>query len=344
LIDKELSEFIVGIPKAEPHVHLDSVHPALLLRIAERNGASLPFASVDEANSWYSFYDLEDFLQKWEITTAVLQTEQDYYDVAYEMGRDMKHQNTLRREAMFDYTAAHEGRVELEVMLRGLARGRLAVKAEFDVDLLYIANIDRTISSDRSLKFVERIIGYKDEVGLIGLGLESQEVGYPAGPHAPAFRLARENGLKLSAHCGEEYAAGPAGVWEVLDSLEPDRIDHGNQAIRDDALVTHLAQKQIPVNLCPMSNVAINAYEHVSEHPVIALRDKGVLVTISSDDPPFMKHNLVETFIAVAEAFDLGEVDVADLARNSFIASYCGENERRDYLSKLDDWLAAAGT
>jgi adenosine deaminase len=344
LIDKGLSEFIVGIPKAEPHVHLDSVYPALLLRIAERNGASLPFASVDEANSWYSFDDLEDFLQKWEITTAVLQTEQDYYDVAYEMGRDMKHQNTLRREAMFDYTAAHEGRVELEVMLRGLARGRLAVKAEFDVDLLYIANIDRTISPDRSLKFVERIIGYKDEVGLIGLGLESQEVGYPAGPHAPAFRLARENGLKLSAHCGEEYAAGPAGVWEVLDSLEPDRIDHGNQAIRDDALVTHLAQKQIPVNLCPMSNVAINVYEHVSEHPVIALRDKGVLVTISSDDPPFMKHNLVETFMAVAEAFDLGEVDVADLARNSFIASYCGEDERRGYLSKLDDWLAAAGT
>jgi len=343
LIDKKLREFIVGIPKAEVHIHLDSVYPDLLLRIAERNGVSLPFASVDEANSWYSFDDLEDFLQKWETTTAVLQTEQDYYDVAYEMGRDMTRQNTLRREAMFDYTAAHEGRVELEIMLRGLARGRRAVKNDFDVELLFIANIDRTISSDRSFKFVEEIIGYKDEVGLIGLGLESQEVGYPAGPHAPAFRLARENGFKLSAHCGEEYAAGPAGVWEVLDSLEPDRIDHGNQAIRDDALVAHLAQTQIPVNLCPMSNVGIKVYEHVSEHPVIALRDNGVLVTISSDDPPFMKHNLVETYMAVAEAFDLGQDDVADLAQNSFIASYCSENERRDYLSRLDDWLTAAG-
>ena len=343
MIDKKLREFIVGIPKAEVHIHLDSVYPDLLLRIAERNGVSLPFASVDEANSWYSFDDLEDFLQKWETTTAVLQTEQDYYDVAYEMGRDMTRQNTLRREAMFDYTAAHEGRVELEIMLRGLARGRRAVKNDFDVELLFIANIDRTISSDRSFKFVEEIIGYKDEVGLIGLGLESQEVGYPAGPHAPAFRLARENGFKLSAHCGEEYAAGPAGVWEVLDSLEPDRIDHGNQAIRDDALVAHLAQTQIPVNLCPMSNVGIKVYEHVSEHPVIALRDNGVLVTISSDDPPFMKHNLVETYMAVAEAFDLGQDDVADLAQNSFIASYCSENERRDYLSRLDDWLTAAG-
>lgn len=343
MIDKKLREFIVGIPKAEVHIHLDSVYPDLLLRIAERNGVSLPFASVDEANSWYSFDDLEDFLQKWETTTAVLQTEQDYYDVAYEMGRDMTRQNTLRREAMFDYTAAHEGRVELEIMLRGLARGRRAVKNDFDVELLFIANIDRTISSDRSFKFVEEIIGYKDEVGLIGLGLESQEVGYPAGPHAPAFRLARENGFKLSAHCGEEYAAGPAGVWEVLDSLEPDRIDHGNQAIRDDALVAHLAQTQIPVNLCPMSNVGIKVYEHVSEHPVIALRDNGVLVTISSDDPPFMKHNLVETYMAVAEAFDLGQDDVADLAQNSFIASYCSENERSDYLSRLDDWLTAAG-
>jgi adenosine deaminase len=344
VIDNELRGFIGRIPKAEPHIHCDSVYPELLLRIAERNGVSLPFASVEGANSWYSFEDLGEFLQKWATTTAVLQTEPDYYEVAYEMGRDMTRQNILRREAMFDYTAGHEGRVELDVMLSGLARGRLAVKDEFDADLFFIANIDRTISPDRSLEFVERIIGYKDEVGLVGLGLESQEVGYPAGSHAPAFRLARENGLRLSAHCGEEYAAGPAGVWEVLESLEPDRIDHGNQAIRDDALVAHLAETQIPLNLCPMSNVGIKVYEDVSEHPVIALRDRGVLVTVSSDDPPFMKHDLVENYVAIAEAFDLGRDDIAALARNSFIASYCGDDERSNYLSKLDHWLTDAAS
>jgi adenosine deaminase len=131
-------------------------------------------------------------------------------------------------------------------------------------------------------------------------------------------------------------------VWDVIENIGPDRIDHGNQSIRDGALVAHLAETQTPVNLCPMSNVGIKIYTHVSEHPVIALKDNGVLVTINSDDPPFMKHNLVETYMAVAEAFDLDRDDMADLARNSFTASYCSEKERRDYLSRLDNWLTAA--
>lgn len=341
MIDESLTTFIARIPKAELHVHLDSVYPDLLLRAAKRNGVSLPFASIEEANRWYDFDDLEDFLEKWKITTAVLQTEEDYYDVAYEMGADMKRQNILRREAMFTYAAAHEGRVELDVVLNGLARGRLAAKADFDVDLFYIAEIDRTISPDRSLKYVDEIRARRDEVGLVGVGFDCQEVGYPAGPHRPAFQLAREGGFKLSAHCGEEYDAGPEGVWDILENMEPDRIDHGNQSIRDKALVARLAEMQIPVNLCPMSNVAIQIYPHVSEHPVIALRDAGVAITINSDDPPFMKSDLVETYGHVATAFDLTQHDIAGLARNSFLASYGSDDQKKSYLSRLDSWLAA---
>lgn len=340
MIDNKLRQFIENIPKAELHIHLDSVYPDLLLRAAKRNNVDLPFTTMEEANAWYVFKDLEEFLQKWKVTTSVLQTEEDYYEVAYEMGKDMQQENILRREAMFTYAAAHEGRVELDVMLKGLEQGRKAAKKDFDVDLFFIADIDRTISPDRSLKYIEDIIPYKDEVGILGVGFDCQEIDYPAGPHKPAFQLARENGFYLSAHCGEEDVPGAAGVWDIIENMQPDRIDHGNQSIREEKLVQYLVDKQIPLTSCPMSNVTIHAYNDISEHPIIALRDKGVFVTLNSDDPPFMQNNLTDNYVRLTNAFDLSYDDIAGLARNSFMASYASEDEKQKYISKLDEWLS----
>jgi adenosine deaminase len=342
MIDKTLKRFIESIPKAELHVHLDSVPPGLLLRLAERNGVELPFKTVEDFNRWYVLKDLDDFMRKYTTTTSVLQTEEDYRDVVYEMGMNMKRQNILRCEAMFTYAAAHEGRVELDVMLGGLALGRKAVKDELGVDLYFLADIDRTIGPERSLRYIEDIIPYKDEVGIFGVGFDCQEAGYPAGPHKSAFELARNNGFLLSAHAGEEHAAGPQAVWEIIESVKPDRIDHGNQAIRDDELVTYLAETQIPLTLCPMSNVAIRVYRDVGEHPIIALRDRGVFVTLNSDDNTMMNNNndLIYNYVCLADAFDLSYVDIAGLARNSFIASYASETEKTTYISQLDGWLS----
>lgn len=340
MIDNNLKQFIEAIPKAELHNHLDAVYPDLLLRLAERNNIDLPFTTIEEANAWYVFKDLEDFLQKLVISNSVLLTKEDYYDVAYEMGKDMMQQNILRREAMFTYAAGHEGRVELDVMLNGLARGRIAAKKDFDVDLFFIADIDRTISPDRSLKFIEDIIPYKDDIGIVGVGFDCQAIGYPAEPHKPAFRLARENGFYLTGHSGEEDAAGPEGVWDIIENIEPDRIDHGNQAIHDDKLVKHLVDTQIPLTLCPMSNVALHVYNDISEHPIIALRDKGVFVTLNSDDPSFMQNNLIDNYVRLTNAFDLSCDDIAELARNGFIASFASDDEKQNYLQQLDGWLS----
>ena len=142
----DIKQFIREIPKAELHLHLDSVPPELLLRSARRNNVELPFSDVEGAIEWYRFNDLEEFLQKWMVTTSVLVTETDYYEVALELGRDMQRQNIIRREVMFTYAAAHEGRVELDTMMKGLARGRRQVKDEFNLDLYFTADIDRTIS------------------------------------------------------------------------------------------------------------------------------------------------------------------------------------------------------
>ena len=334
----DIKQFIRGIPKAELHMHLDSVPPELLLRSARRNNVELPFSDVEGAIEWYRFNDLEEFLQKLMVTTSVLLTETDYYEVALELGKDMQRQNIIRREVMFTYAAAHEGRVELDTMMKGLARGRHQVKEEFGLDLYFIADIDRTISPERSLNYVDNIAAYKDEVGILGIGLDCQEVGYPAGVHKDAFARARELGFKLSAHCGEEYAAGPEGVWDVITDLNVDRIDHGNQAIRDNELIDHIVENDIPMTLCPISNVSINVYGSIAEHPIIELRNRGATVTVNSDDPPFFQADLNKNFMQLAEVFDLGVDDITQLVRNSFSCSYASDEEKTAYLAGLDDW------
>lgn len=339
MIDNALDQFIRGIPKAELHTHLDSVPPELLLRIAQRNNVELPFADVVGAYEWYQFSDLEEFLGKWKLTTDVLLTETDYYETALELGKDMQHQNIIRREVMFTYAAAHEGRVELDTIMKGLARGRNQVKEELKLDLYYIADIDRTISPERSLKYVNDIAAYKDEAGILGIGLDCQEVGYPAGIHQEAFKRARKLGFNLSAHAGEEYAAGPAGVWDVVNHLKVDRIDHGNQAIRDETLISHVIEHNIPMMLCPISNISINIYNSISEHPIIELRDKGVTVTVNSDDPPFFRADLIDNYIQLVEAFNLGFDDIVQFVRNSFTCSYASSKEKTAYLAHLDNWL-----
>lgn len=338
-MDEGLKQFIERIPKAELHLHFDSITPEVLLKAAKRNNLELPYATPQQAYEWYNFKDLEDFLNKWMITVSVMLTEQDYYEAAFDLGKRMKHQNILRCEAMFTYDAVHAPRVELDVVMSGLQRGRIAVKEEFDVDLYFLADIDRTRSPETSLELVRSILPYRENVGIVGIGLDCQEVGYPAGPHKAAFDLARENGFFLSAHCGEEYEAGPEAVWEVIENMAPDRIDHGNQSIRDNKLVDYLVETQIPLTLCPMSNVRINVYDDISEHPTIALREKGVFVTVNSDDPPFMQNDLIDNYVKLATAFDLSYTDIANLARNSFLACYAEEDVKQEYLMHLDEWL-----
>ena len=338
---ENLSQFIRDIPKAELHVHLDSVPPELLLRFARRNNVDLPFTDIEGARDWYQFNDLEEFLGKWKITTDVLVTEADYYETALELGRDMQRQNILRREVMFTYAAAHESRVELATMMAGLARGREQVKRDYNRDLFFIADIDRTISAERSLQYVNEIATYKDDVGILGVGLDCQEIGYPAGIHKAAFSRARELGFYLSAHAGEEYAAGPQGVWDVVKDLGVDRIDHGNQAIRDDDLIQYVIDNDIPMMLCPISNCSINIYPSVAEHPIIQLRDRGVTVTVGSDDPPFFQVDLVDNYLQLVDAFDLDKDDIIQLVRNSFNCSYATNEEKIAYLSRLDEWIEA---
>jgi adenine deaminase len=336
-----LRDYIKNIPKAELHLHLDSIPAELLLSLAKRNGVELPFETKDQFKDWYVLEDLQDFMEKYVLIASVLQNEEDYSDLVQDFGRRAAAQNILRCELMFTYAAAHEGRIELSAVMNGLKQGRLAAKEKFDVDICFLADIDRAIDPARSIGYIEDILPYADDVGILGVGFDCQEYGYPAGPHKPAFDLARDNGLYISAHAGEEFISGPEAIWEVIENIAPDRLDHGNQAIRDNKLIDYLAETQLPLTMCPMSNVAIQAYSDISEHPAMRMIERGVFVTVNSDDVTMLRseNDLVYNYQCLADAFDLNHKQIADLARRSFLASYASDLDKRIYLSRLDKWL-----
>lgn len=336
-----MRDLIRTIPKAELHVHMDTVDTRLLLRLAERNGVDLPFSTVAAAGEWYSFRDLEEYLVKWKVVTSVLQTELDYYELTLSLGEKMKGQHVLHCEAMFTYAGAHEHRVTLETMLSGLARGRDDVKKEYGVDLFFIADIDRTISPERSLAFVDDLAPYREEVGIVAVGLDCEETGYPASAHRRAFERARELGFHLTAHAGEEREAGPKSVWSAIRDLDVERVDHGNMSVLDDVLVAHLVEHQIPLTFCPVSNVKINIYRSIEEHPIKALMDRGVVATVNTDDYPLFATSLNDNLIQVAETFALTREEVVGLVRNGFSYCFAPAAEKQRLLDQLDAWLAS---
>jgi adenosine deaminase len=339
IVKSSLREFIRKIPKAELHVHMDTVDTGLLLRLAERNGVDLPFSTAATAAEWYTFRDLEEYLDKWKVITSVLQTEVDYYELTLSLGETMAEQQVLYCEAMFTYAGAHEHRVTLETMLAGLARGRDDVKRQHGVDLFFIADIDRTIAPERSLAFVDDLAPYREEAGIVAVGLDCEEAGYPASAHKKAFDRARELGFHLTAHAGEERAAGPESVWSAIRDLKVERVDHGNMSVQDDELVAYLVEHQIPLTFCPLSNVIINVYRSIEEHPIKELMDRGVLATINTDDYPLFRTSLNENLIAVAETFALTRDEIIGLVRNGFSSSFAPEADKQHYLPQLDAWL-----
>lgn len=335
MIDESLQDLIRDIPKAEQHFHVDSMWPEFLMRLADRNRVVLPFDDIEGAKKayWTRYDTLEDFLDFWLITMKVLRTEGDYADLIIEAARDAQAQNIVYRESMFTYAAAHESRgVPLEVVMRGFAAGLAEVDRSYDVDLQLIAEIDRTIEPSRSVAFVRALEQYRDELPVIAIGLDMQEDGYPAGRHLEAYRLAKELGFYTTAHTGE---TGPTDIWSALE-LPLDRIDHGVRCVEDDKLVEAILDRKLPMAVCPLSNLAIAQYATIQDHPTHQMMQRGLCISINSDDPPFIySSNLIDNYAAITEAFSLTTADVVGLVRNGFTSSFKGAR----HVDRVDSWL-----
>jgi len=335
MLTSELKAFIERIPKAELHCHLEgAIQPATLLKLAARHEMKLPFSDVQGAQKFYEFTSLNQFLDIFALACSTLKTAADFEEITLDLGADAARQGILYREVFFTY-AYHDRRgIPWEEVVRGIASGREKAKQKYGVEMWFIADIDRTIEPQEGVRLVKMAHASRNQAGIIGVGLDSQEIGYPAIRQKPAFDLAKELGMRRVAHAGEDV--GPESVWDALQSLDVERIDHGVRSIDDPQLIKLLVERQIPLTVCPLSNVELKVYPNLSAHPIKRLVDAGVLVTLNSDDPPMFHSDVLDNYVGVAETFNLGVKDIEMLARNSFRAAFLPEAAKAKYLERFD--------
>ncbi|MFE7114971.1 adenosine deaminase [Streptomyces sp. NPDC057654] len=321
------------IPKAELHLHIEgTLEPELAFALAARNGVELPYLSEDELRAAYSFDDLQSFLDLYYALMAVLRTEDDFADLANAYLARASAQGVRHAEIFFDPQAHTARGLEIGAVIEGLARALDAAEATHGVSTRLIMCFLRDESAESALATFEAARPYLHRIAAVGL--DSAEVGNPPSKFREVYARAREAGLKCVAHAGEE--GPPAYVWEALDILGVDRVDHGVRCMEDDALVARLAADQTPLTLCPLSNVRLRVIDTLADHPLPAMLDAGLLVTVNSDDPAYFGGYADDNFTGVRDALGLDGETLRTLARNSFRASFLDEETRAKYLAEVD--------
>lgn len=314
----DYSDFVQGLPKAELHVHVEgSLEPETMWELAERNGMALPYDSVDVIRQAYDFTCLQDFLDLYYDGMQVLQRKSDFFDLADAYFQRAERENVRHIECFFDPQAHIERGVPLAHVMDGLSRAAREAR-ERGVSVSLILCFLRHLTEREAFRMLEDAMPYRAE--FIGVGLDSTELGHPPSKFERVFAAARNEGLRLVAHAGEE--GPPSYIWEALDVLGVERIDHGNRSLEDPALVSRLRRDQVPLTVCPLSNLKLAVVEDLSRHPLKRMLDLGLLVTVNSDDPAYFGGYINANFEQIANALDLSPAELTALAENSFAASF----------------------
>lgn len=308
------------LPKAELHIHIEgSLEPDMMFDLAQRNRVSLPYDSVDAVRQAYNFSCLQDFLDLYYAGMQVLQHEADFHELADGYFRRAQADNVTHIEFFFDPQAHLERGVSMATIMGGLMSATRQAR-ERGIGVSLILCFLRHLTERDAFQVLEDTADYHSE--FIGVGLDSSEMGNPPSKFERVFAAARDLGFKLVAHAGEE--GPPEYVWEALDVLGVDRIDHGNRSLEDDALVARLRRDRVPLTVCPLSNLKLAVVGDLSVHPLKRMLDLGLLVTVNSDDPAYFGGYINENFVRVAEALHLEHAELAALAKNSFAAAFNG--------------------
>ena len=328
------SEFIRRVPKAELHLHIEGTfEPELMVAIAQRNNIQLKYASVDEVKKAYEFANLQEFLDIYYAGADVLLHEQDFYDLTRAYFDRIHAQGVVHTEFFFDPQTHTERGVAFETVLKGITRAMDDVRREYNLSSGLILSILRHLSEESALKTLEEALPYKSY--FIGIGLDSSELGHPPVKFRRLFERAKAEGLKTLAHAGEE--GPPAYIWEALNELNVDRIDHGNRSMEDEQLVDELIRRRIALTLCPLSNLKLQVVKDLKQHPLKRMMDRGMLVTVNSDDPAYFGGYMIENFEAVTAALDLSIDDLRQLAINSFEAGFLSDEEKKYWKARVND-------
>ena len=335
----DMDALIARLPKCELHIHVEgSLEPELMFALARRNGVRLPYASVEAVRQAYRFGNLQDFLNLYYQGMSVLVTEQDFYDLAWAYFERV-HADNVRHVEMFFDPQGHTSRgISFATVIEGLSRAIADAGQKLGVNASLIMCFLRHLDEADAERTLDRALPFKDRI--VGVGLDSSERGNPPGKFKRVFDRSREAGFFLTAHAGEE--GPPSYVWEALDVLGVARIDHGVRAIEDEPLIHRLARERTPLTVCPLSNVRLRVVEDLAHHPLRRMLEKGVAVTVNSDDPAYFGGYVQENYSAAAQALRLGRDEIAAIVRNGISASLLPQPEKTRLLSELDRALAAS--
>ncbi|MCK8522090.1 adenosine deaminase [Aquimarina sp. D1M17] len=329
----DVEEFIKGIPKAELHLHIEGTfEPELMFEIASRNHKEIKYNSVEELKKAYRFNNLQEFLDIYYEGANVLVNEQDFYDLTWAYLTKVHEQNVVHVEIFFDPQTHTDRGIPFDTVITGIYKALEEGQSKYGISFKLIMSFLRHLSEEAAFKTLEQALPYKKWIS--GVGLDSSELGNPPSKFERVFEKARSEGFITVAHAGEE---GPAEyIWEALNLLKVTRIDHGNRCLDDINLVKQLAKKQIPLTVCPLSNLELKVVDDLRNHPILKMMDNNLLVTVNSDDPAYFGGYMNENYIEIAKALHLSKKDITQLVINSFKASWLPDPEKEKIITQIE--------
>lgn len=331
-----MKSFIAGLPKAELHLHIEGTfEPELMFELAERNNIDLPYDSVEELRKAYDFSQLQDFLDIYYQGMNVLRTEQDFYDLTWAYLEKVNAQNVRHVEIFFDPQGHLERGISFETAINGIHSALSTGLKEFDISFGIIMCFLRHLDEADAFKTLDLAMPHQDKI--MGVGLDSSEMGHPPSKFEGVFAKAREAGFHIVAHAGEE--GPPEYIYEALDLLKVERIDHGNTSMQDPALLKRLATEQMPLTVCPLSNTKLCVVDDMKNHPLPEMLKAGLKVTINSDDPAYFGGYLNENYEAISPIINDDKNTLALLAKNSFDSAFISASEKSRLIVEVDQYL-----
>ena len=332
-------ELARAIPKAELHIHIEgSLEPGLIFELARRNGVALAYPDVEALRAAYAFTDLQSFLDIYYAGASVLLHPQDFHDMAWAYFRRAHADNVVHAEIFFDPQTHTARGVPIASVIEGLAGACRRAREELGISSALILCFLRHLGEDDAFATLDAALPWREH--FIGVGLDSSEVGHPPEKFERVFARCRELGLRVVAHAGEE--GPPEYMWQAIDLLKVDRIDHGVASVQDPLLMAELAHTRLPLTVCPLSNLKLCVVRDLREHPLKTMLDAGLCVTINSDDPAYFGGYMNANFVQTTEALQLTREDVIALAKNSFEASFIDVAQRQAFVAEVNRVAAAA--
>ncbi|MBQ0755799.1 MAG: adenosine deaminase [Amphritea sp.] len=328
-----MDHYLNAMPKAELHLHLEgSLEPELMFRLAERNSIELPYDSVEQLTAAYDFNNLQEFLDLYYQGAAVLLTEQDFYDLTWAYIERCRTQHVIHIEPFFDPQTHTDRGIPFVNVISGISRALKNAETEYGISSGLIMCFLRHLSEEAAFETLQQAEPYLDNI--IGIGLDSSELGHPPAKFARVFAKARGMGLLAVAHAGEE---GPAqNIIDSLELLHVDRIDHGVRAIDDPELIKRLVIGKVALTVCPLSNTRLKVFADMSQHNILQMLEQGVKVTVNSDDPAYFGGYLTENFIDLEKGLGMSKEQAVQLARNSFEYSFAKPGRKAEMLFELN--------